>query len=83
LASGGIAVPDPIQAGEMVAFEQSTSAIDVHAEADSEFVVGSAVHHPHDLVLGHYSVHTSPATLEAGERRIAEIQARLQQEGIL
>lgn len=83
LASGSLAVPDPIQAGEMVAFDRSTTAIDVRAEADSEFVLGSAVHHPHDLVLGHYSVHTSPAALDSAERRIADIHLRLKQEGIL
>jgi redox-sensitive bicupin YhaK (pirin superfamily) len=39
--------------------------------------------HGHDLVLGPYSVHTSPATLRAGERRLSEIQHRLQREGRL
>jgi hypothetical protein len=36
--------------------------------------VNSAVKHPYDLVLGHYSVRTSPLPLakgEAGIRRIA------------
>jgi hypothetical protein len=35
------------------------------------------------LVLGYYSVHTSPQTLIAGERRIDEIRTRLQREGRL
>jgi redox-sensitive bicupin YhaK (pirin superfamily) len=88
LASGGLAVPGPIQAGEvqageLVAFEKSNQAIDIRAEADSEFVLGSAASHPHDLVLGYYSVHTSPEALETGERRIAEIQTRLRREGVL
>src|SRR5260221_4233570 len=83
LASGSIAVPDPVQAGEMVAFDTSPTAIDVRAEEDSEFVLGSATHHPHELVLGYYSVHTGPAALDTAERHIAEIQARLKQEGIL
>ena len=83
LASGSLAVPDPVQAGEMVAFDRSATAIDVRAEADSEFVLGSAVHHPHDLVLGYYSVHTSPAALDTAERHIADIHVRLKQEGIL
>jgi hypothetical protein len=39
--------------------------------------------HPYELALGNYSVHTSQASLQAGERRIAEIQARLQEEGRL
>jgi redox-sensitive bicupin YhaK (pirin superfamily) len=83
LASGSLAVPDPVQAGEMVAFDKSATAIDVRAEADSEFVLGSAAHHAHDLVLGYYSVHTSPAALDTAERHIADIQLRLKQEGIL
>jgi redox-sensitive bicupin YhaK (pirin superfamily) len=83
LASGSLAVPEPIAAGEMVAFDKSTQAIDLRAEADSEFVLGSAASHPHDLVLGYYSVHTSPKALEAAERHISEIQARLREEGVL
>ena len=73
LASGSLAVPDPVAAGEMVAFDKSNQAIDIRAEADSEFVLGSAASHPHDLVLGYYSVHTSPAALDTAERHIAEI----------
>jgi redox-sensitive bicupin YhaK (pirin superfamily) len=83
LASGSLAVPEPIAAGEMVAFEKSNQAIDIRAEADSEFVLGSAASHPHDLVLGYYSVHTSPKALDAAERHISEIQARLRDEGVL
>jgi redox-sensitive bicupin YhaK (pirin superfamily) len=83
LASGGLAVPDPVQAGEVVAFDKSGAAIEFHAEADSEFVLGSAASHPHDLVLGYYSVHTSPAALDTAERHIADIQIQLKQEGIL
>lgn len=83
LASGRLAVPDPVEAGEMVAFDKSAMTIEVRVEADSEFVVGSAASHPHDLVLGYYSVHTSRAALDAAERHIADIQVRLTQEGIL
>jgi len=35
------------------------------------------VPHPHDLVLGYYSVHTSADALAQGERRIREIRAEL------
>jgi redox-sensitive bicupin YhaK (pirin superfamily) len=83
LASGSLAVPELIAAAELVAFDKSNQSIDVRAETDSEFVLGSAASHPHDLVLGYYSVHTTPDALEAGERRIAEIQARLREEGVL
>jgi redox-sensitive bicupin YhaK (pirin superfamily) len=83
LASGSLAVPERVQTGELAAFEPSNEAINFHAEADTEFVLGSAVSHPYELALGHYSVHTSPASLQAGEQRIAEIKVQLQKEGRL
>ena len=83
LGTGSLAVPESVQAGELAAFEPSNEAIDFHAEADTEFVLGSAASHPHDLVLGRYSVHTSKASLQAGERHIDEIKLRLQKEGKL
>jgi redox-sensitive bicupin YhaK (pirin superfamily) len=83
LASGSLAVPEPVAPGEMVAFDKSNQAIDIRADADSEFVLGSAASHPHDLVLGYYSVHTSPAALDTAERHIAEIQVQLRKDGIL
>jgi hypothetical protein len=39
------------------------------------------VKHPHPLVLGSYSVHTSPEALEIGEAGIARIGARLREQG--
>jgi redox-sensitive bicupin YhaK (pirin superfamily) len=83
LASGRLTVPDPVAAGELVAFEDSSAEILLRAEADSEFVLGSAAPHPHDLVLGYYSVHTNSVALDIGQRRISEIQSNLKQEGIL
>jgi redox-sensitive bicupin YhaK (pirin superfamily) len=83
LASGSLAGPEPIESGELVAFDKSNQAIEFRADADSEFVLGSAASHPHDLVLGYYSVHTSPDALETAERHIAEIQAQLREEGVL
>jgi redox-sensitive bicupin YhaK (pirin superfamily) len=83
LSTGSLAVPEPVRAGELAVFEPSNTAIDIHAEADTEFVLGSAAPHPYELALGRYSVHTSPTSLHAGERHIAEIQARLQEEGRL
>lgn len=84
LGTGSLAVPgDHMQAGELAVFEPSNHAIDFSAEADTEFVLGSAASHPYELALGNYSVHTSPASLQAGERRIIEIQKRLRDEGRL
>jgi redox-sensitive bicupin YhaK (pirin superfamily) len=83
VGKGRLAVPQPADAGELIVFEPSQQAIEITAESDAEFVLGSAVTHPHDLVLGYYSVHTSPSALDKGERQIAEIGARLRQAGRL
>jgi hypothetical protein len=69
--------------GEIVVFELGDAAVDFVAAEGAEFVIGSAVPHPHDLVLGHYSVHTSVVALQAGEAQIAAIRRRLVAEGRL
>jgi hypothetical protein len=49
----------------------------------TEFVLGSAAPREHDLVLGYYSVHTTPDALRDGEAHIAAIKTRLAQQGRL
>ena len=66
---------------ELAVFEEGEAAIHVTATSDAEFVLGSARKHPHDLVLGRYSVHTSRKALAVGEAGIAEIGALLRQAG--
>jgi redox-sensitive bicupin YhaK (pirin superfamily) len=83
LAKGSLAVPHAVEAGELIAFEPSNQAMDLTAETDAEFVLGSAPGHPHDLVLGYYSVHTSHSSLQKGERQIADIEAQLRLDGRL
>jgi len=63
---------------ELAVFEESTAALDFFAEGDTEFVLGSAVKHPHDLVLGYYSVHTDGYALERGEAGIERIREQLE-----
>jgi redox-sensitive bicupin YhaK (pirin superfamily) len=82
-STGRLRVPESVEAGELAIFEPSNHAIDFHADTDAEFVVGSAAPYGHDLVLGQYSVHSSPAALRAGEQRLIEIQRRLRSEGRL
>ena len=67
----------------MVVFEHGETPIELAAAGDDDalFVIGSAVPHPHPLHLGHYSVHTSAQALADGERRIAKLRRKLQQEG--
>jgi redox-sensitive bicupin YhaK (pirin superfamily) len=80
---GKLATPEIADQGELVVFEESNGALEFEALEDTGFILGSAVKHPHDLVLGTYSVHTSRQALERGEAKIAEIGKRLKAEGRL
>jgi len=64
IASGAVSVPDELQHGDLAAFEPSSEAVEFEARTDVEFVLGSAVPHDLDLVLGNYSVHTTRAALK-------------------
>jgi redox-sensitive bicupin YhaK (pirin superfamily) len=66
---------------EVAVFNESGDVLEFTVEEDTEFVLGSAVPHPHDLVLGYYSVHTSEEALQAGEARIVEIGEQLRRSG--
>jgi redox-sensitive bicupin YhaK (pirin superfamily) len=80
---GQLYAPEAIAAGQLVVFEESAAAIDVQVEGMTSFVFGSAIKHPHPLVLGYYSVHTSPEALVRGEAEIRRIGQRLRAEGRL
>jgi redox-sensitive bicupin YhaK (pirin superfamily) len=80
---GSVLVPDELQQGELVAFSPSSAAIEFEAQSDAEFVLGSAVPHDYDLVLGSHSVHTSAEALREAEARISVIETRLIQQGKL
>jgi redox-sensitive bicupin YhaK (pirin superfamily) len=73
VSQGAVRVGEPVSAGELVVFEESAADIAIQAASAARFVLGSAVKHPHELVTGRYSVHTSPAALRAGEREIRRI----------
>jgi redox-sensitive bicupin YhaK (pirin superfamily) len=83
VGAGAVTVPEELRHGDLAAFEPSNEAIEFEAQSDTEFVVGSAVPHDHDLVLGYHSVHTSAAALREAAARISAIQARLVQAGRL
>src|SRR5882724_5554897 len=83
IASGILSAPDELRHGDLAAFEPSTEAVEFEALTDTEFVLGSAAPHEHDLVLGYYSVHASPEALNDGEAHISSIRKRLVQEGRL
>jgi redox-sensitive bicupin YhaK (pirin superfamily) len=83
VSQGSLRAVEPIGAGELAVFEESDAAIVIQAETASRFVLGSAVKHPHELVLGRYSVHTTRAALAAGESEIQRIGSQLAAAGLL
>jgi redox-sensitive bicupin YhaK (pirin superfamily) len=80
---GELRLPEAIGEGQLAVFEESGAAIRLEAEGDTSFVLGSAIKHPHPLVLGYYSVHTSSAALAQGEAEINRIGQRLRAAGRL
>src|SRR6266404_3355058 len=74
---------DELRQGELVAFRPSNALMEFEAQSDAEFVLGSAVPHDYDLVLGSHSVHTSTEALSEAEGQISAIQTRLIQQGKL
>jgi redox-sensitive bicupin YhaK (pirin superfamily) len=78
---GKLATPELVDQGELAVFEESNRSLEFEALEATGFILGSAVKHPHELLLGNYSVHTSKDALARGEARIAEIGRRLQAEG--
>jgi redox-sensitive bicupin YhaK (pirin superfamily) len=83
LQAGVVSTPERVTAGELAVFNEGNGAISFEALDAARFVLGSAVKHPHDLVLGHYSVHTSPRALAKGEAEIRRIARDLVAQGRL
>lgn len=78
VSSGTVDIGTTLRAGDMGVFDELGA---MHFQADASgpttFVLGSAIPHPHDLVLGYYSVHSNQDALSRGEARIAELGALL------
>src|SRR5258706_2537973 len=83
VAAGTVCVPDELRHGELAAFETSSAAVEFEARTDAEFVLGSAVPHKHDLVVGFHSVHTTSDALRDAQAHISAIRPRLVHEGRL
>jgi redox-sensitive bicupin YhaK (pirin superfamily) len=58
---------------ELAIFEDGNTPIELQAEGDTEFVIGSAIRHPYPLVLGPSSVHTSTKTLREAQEQIKRL----------
>jgi hypothetical protein len=57
--------------------------IEFVAEGTTRFVLGSAPRHPHELVLGSYSVHTSAEALQKSAAEIRRIGQQLRANGTI
>jgi len=80
---GSLLAPDEVGGGQLAVFEEGEGAIEVLAQDDTSFVFGSAIKHPHPLVLGYYSVHTNEQALAQGEAEIERIGHQLRARGRL
>ncbi len=77
--SGRLSVHGETLSRELAVFEEGHGSLHFKASESCAFLVGSAVKSLQDLSLGHYSVHSSPNALAAGEQRIKEIGIALHQ----
>ena len=80
VAAGTVVVDGQALRREMAVFEESHAPIECVAQGEVELVIGSAVKHPHPLVTGFYSVHSSPEKLARGEAGIEEVASRMKLE---
>lgn len=83
VSQGLLQASSALESGELAVFEPSEQAIDFAAQGETQFVIGSAVPHPHELHLGNYSVHTSFEALKQGEAEIRRIGQTLAENGTL
>jgi redox-sensitive bicupin YhaK (pirin superfamily) len=83
LSHGAVQVSEAVSAGELVVFDESGADLEIYAKSAARFVLGSAVKHPHQLVTGRYSVHTSAAALRTGQQEIQRIGGQLAADGII
>jgi redox-sensitive bicupin YhaK (pirin superfamily) len=80
---GTLLAAAPIASGTIAVFDESDRAFEFTAEGKTSFVIGTATKHPHELVLGTHSVHTSPDALRQGRSEIRRIGERLRASGRL
>jgi redox-sensitive bicupin YhaK (pirin superfamily) len=74
---GRLHVAGAMIARQMAVFEDGEGSLELRAEGATELVLGSAVKHPHPLVCGYYSVHTSEEALAIGEAGIRKVAGHL------
>jgi redox-sensitive bicupin YhaK (pirin superfamily) len=68
---------------ELVVFAPSDAPLHLRSTTGARILLGSAPPHPHPLVLGSYSVHTSAEALRQGEANIVRVRDELRRQGRL
>ena len=62
---------------QLVIFKNGETPVQLTANESAGFVIGSAIPHDHELVMGPYSVHTSAQALKQGITEIKRVRAVL------
>ena len=78
---GSIRVSGETLSNEIAIFDSTSAPLTLQAHGAVNFVLGSAAKHPHPLVTGYYSVHTTEDALKIGEEGIKKVGKRLKAEG--
>lgn len=78
---GELKVSDAVLSSEVAVFAEGNGAITFRARDDVDFMLGSAAKHPHSLVNGNYSVHTSRDALRIGEAGIETVGRTMRASG--
>ena len=81
--AGSIEAGALVRSGELLVFDDSGDAITFTSSDGGAFIFGCAMPHPHDLVMGSYSVHTNAQALRQGEAGIQRIGQDLRAQGRL
>lgn len=79
--SGQLQNPETITAGELAIFEQSNKPLSFVAAGETDFLLGSAVKHRQELILGYSSVHSSVAALLRGKAEVERVGHKLIESG--
>ena len=83
VGEGRLTAPGALGTGDLAVFEDAGGVVEFEAGADTAFVLGSGVRHPHGLFTGPYSVHTSADALHRGQAGIRRRADLLRQQGRL
>jgi len=80
---GTVEVSGELISKEIAILDYQSNSLKIKAKGNVSFVLGSAVKHPHSLITGAHSVHTTEDSLKLGEDGIRKVGKRLKAEGLI